>query len=286
MKRDAAAYRGLVTRESALARYLQGAQLCGAYRIERTYLGGAVFIRTEKDGDRICETAPVCAPAETRTIDGSAFFEAKRAANGRSVLIERSVYRLGEETLFWDRYQTPAAFSLILRDPAAGETPGCVDVTQTALYSDEAIFGGSIRCAQAIIEGSDGVGKSSTIAALAADGIVCADRNVDVISANMLFEVPMETRAAAYRAFLRGYGGRVVFMVNHDEAELMRRIGQRETLSAFDRQAAAYDRLYTETYRYMAEREMTENKLFLADCTGLSFAEQTETVRRLIVPEP
>ena len=137
-----------------------------------------------------------------------------------------------------------------------------------------------------ILEGTDGVGKTSTAAALSREGITVSDRSRDVISRYMLFHIDMETRAAIYEKFLRENNVLVIFMVNRNEQEITRRIYSRERISEFDRQANEYNRLYLQTYLYMEERAMTHGRLLLADCTDLSFDAQLELIRKLISDHP
>ena len=133
-----------------------------------------------------------------------------------------------------------------------------------------------------ILEGTDGVGKTTTAERLRSEGIYVSDRSRDVISKYMLFHVDMETRAEVYEKFLRENDVLVIFMVNHNKEEITRRIYSRERISEFDKQANEYNQLYTETYKYMDERGMTHGKLLLADCTDLTEEEQLNIVRTLI----
>ena len=133
-----------------------------------------------------------------------------------------------------------------------------------------------------ILEGTDAVGKSSTAAALAKRGIMCEDRSKDIISRYMLFDVDMSVRAAHYDAFLRNADVLVVFLVNHDEQELMRRIYSRPTVSEFDKRANEYNRLYQDTFEYMVAHKLTHGKLVLLDCTGLSLDEQIDAVEHTV----
>ena len=133
-----------------------------------------------------------------------------------------------------------------------------------------------------ILEGTDGVGKTTTAELLRNEGIPVSDRNRDVICKYMLFHIDMETRVAVYEKFLRENDVLVIFMVNHNEDEITRRIYSRERISEFDKQANEYNRLYTETYRYMEERKLTHGKLLLADCTDLTLSAQAEMIKDMI----
>lgn len=133
-----------------------------------------------------------------------------------------------------------------------------------------------------ILEGTDGVGKTSTIKELLKEGIICDDRSRDIISKYMLFDVDMETRAKKYENFLKNSNVKVIFMVNNDENEIMKRIYSREKLSEYDKKANEYNKLYLDTYNYMVKHNMTYGKLMLVDCTGLAFDEQVNRVKEMI----
>mgnify|MGYP004546715987 FL=1 len=134
-----------------------------------------------------------------------------------------------------------------------------------------------------IIEGSDGVGKTSTINELKKEHIICQDRSKDIISKYMMFDVDMEYRTKKYYEFLKNNDCIVIFLINNDKKELMRRIYSRKKISDFDLQAYEYNILYKDTYLYMKENNMLNNKLFMIDCTGLSLNEQINKVKKIII---
>ena len=133
-----------------------------------------------------------------------------------------------------------------------------------------------------ILEGTDGVGKSSTIKELEKEGIICSDRSTDVISKYMLFNVDMETRANKYQEYLKDSNIKVIFMINNNKTEINRRIYSREKISEFDKKANEYNKLYLDTYNYMIKHNMTHNNLFLVDCTNLTFINQVNQIKKII----
>lgn len=133
-----------------------------------------------------------------------------------------------------------------------------------------------------ILEGTDGVGKTSTIKELLKEGIACDDRSRDIISKYMLFDVDMEVRAKKYEEFFKTSNVKVIFMVNNNEKEIMRRIYSREKISEYDKKANEYNKLYLDTYNYMKKHNKLYGKLFLIDCTNLSLGEQVEKVKEVI----
>ncbi len=133
-----------------------------------------------------------------------------------------------------------------------------------------------------ILEGTDAVGKSSVAAALLEEGIAVRDRSRDVISKYMLFDVDMRTRVSVYSEFLKKNDVLVIFLVNNDGNEIMRRVYSRERISEFDKHADEYNRLYLDTYRVMEAQGLTQGRLLLADCTGLTLREEIDMIRRII----
>lgn len=133
-----------------------------------------------------------------------------------------------------------------------------------------------------ILEGTDAVGKSTIAGLLLVDGVEVMDRSRDVISKYMLFDIPMEERIKRYTEFLSENDVLVIFMVNNDSRELMRRVYSRERVSEYDKMAAEYNSLYLETYRAMEEKGLLFNKLFLADCTGLDVKDTLSLIKKII----
>ena len=133
-----------------------------------------------------------------------------------------------------------------------------------------------------ILEGTDAVGKTSTINELKKDNIICLDRSKDIFSKYMLFDYSVEYRASKYYDFLKVNDCMVIFLVNNDKEELMRRVLSRDVIGEYDLQAYEFNQLYQETYNYMKENNMLENKLFLVDVTNLTLDKQVEKVKKLI----
>lgn len=134
-----------------------------------------------------------------------------------------------------------------------------------------------------ILEGTDAVGKTSTINELKKENIICVDRSKDVISKYMLFDYSLEYRANKYYQYLKENDCKVIFLVNNDKDELERRVKMRDQIGKYDLEAYQYNQLYLETYKYMKEHNMLENKLFLIDVTHLTLEKQVEKVKEFIL---
>lgn len=157
---------------------------------------------------------------------------------------------------------------------------GLVDVTTNPRYWDSNIS--KVMISRAIIEGTDGVGKTTTITRLIEEGIVCLDRS-EFICQYMLLDVPMKVRILAYKEYLKKIAPYfIVFLTNDSRDELERRINRRSVISEFDKIAYEYNLLYQKTYKAMANMKI-ENPIELVNCTGLSIAEQVEQVKICIL---
>lgn len=136
-----------------------------------------------------------------------------------------------------------------------------------------------------IIEGTDGCGKTTTIEALKKifPKATFSDRDHDTICKYMLKDVPMETRIDAYHTFLQNNDVKVIFLINNDAKELIRRVKTRDKpISDFDLDAPLYNEMYRETFKVMEQNNMTEGKMFMVDVTGLSLADQINKVKETI----
>ena len=163
----------------------------------------------------------------------------------------------------------------LVKSPTPLKRKGLICVT------DNPFFNGETPTAQvkhAVLEGTDGVGKTSTIEGLIAQGILCFDRD-PIICQYMLFDVDMKIRCEAYEKYLRTCGHTVVFLVNNSKEELERRVYSRGNVSQFDKDTYAYNELYRRTFEEMGNYQ-TFGKLKLVDCTGLSFVDQIEKVKQ------
>lgn len=132
------------------------------------------------------------------------------------------------------------------------------------------------------LEGTDAVGKTTTIENLKKDNLICFDRNKEMISKYMLDKYSTKTRSLKYQKYLKENECIIIFLINNNYDELQKRIMARKEINSFDLEFKKYNEMYKETYAYMRKNKMLENKLFLIDVTNLSIAEQTKKVHDLI----
>ena len=147
-----------------------------------------------------------------------------------------------------------------------------------------------------ILEGTDGVGKSSVCQSLAEyfqekqmftvfnNKVVpfpmeFLDREKTVVSANMLFDIPDKVRVENITKYLADNDAVILFMVNNDGEELLRRIRERGNVDKdFDLDAPKYNELYLKTFRQLAENKDLDGRIALCDVTGLDKEESFHLV--------
>ncbi len=214
---------------------------------------------------------------------------------GKQIIIKnRTKYRLGDYTVEIDEFLKPSKFTMIevsaendeILDSFESEKT-FVEVTDNPIYANKNIANGSIRKSEVIVEGTDAVGKTTTISKLLADGIICQDRCENVISKNMMFDISNEKRGEEIynEYFSKPNNTTIIFLVNFDEKELMRRVKARGKISEFDLEAYRYGLLYKETYDYMCSHYRLAGRLRLVDCTGLGIEEQYQKVKNSVLKE-
>ena len=154
-----------------------------------------------------------------------------------------------------------------------------------------------------VIEGTDGVGKSTVIKSLEQYfgnhaitehkqtdenpvklEFEFLDRETTTISASMLFTVRMKDRVERIKQYLDNNRDTfVLFLVNEDAKELLRRIETRDKpVSDFDRDAPAYNLMYTATYREMERQKYVNHQIGLLDVTGDGIEEETNSAIRAV----
>ena len=130
-----------------------------------------------------------------------------------------------------------------------------------------------------ILEGTDAVGKTSVINNLRSYDLVDRDKKICSL---FDFNVSLVDRANKFKKYLDSNKNYVIFLINNDKDELERRIQLRETVDEYDKYAYLYNLLYLETYLYMKQNNLLDDKLFMVDCTGLSLEEETKKVKEIV----
>ena len=130
-----------------------------------------------------------------------------------------------------------------------------------------------------VVEGTDGVGKTSTINALRQYKLLDRDKN---ISRLISVDIALSSRAQEIYDYLKNKDEVVIFMVNNNKKELEKRIYSRDRIDKYDELTYLYNLLYLETYEYMEKNKMSNDKLLLADVTNLNFEEQVALLNDII----
>lgn len=276
------------TKKEYLERYLASMEEIEEYELTQTYKNGYKYRRYNDDGDcKYTVNNKMSKITDVRESNEEEFLKILKE-NGKAIRKIRKYYNDGPYEIDVDYFIEP--IQMIMVEVSTDKAPlneyvppkGFVEVSNTKVYENYGIYNNSIRSVGTIIEGTDGVGKSVTIEELIKKGIICQDRCMDVISRNMLFDIDMDKRANIYQKYLKNIHKKIIFLVNNSKEELESRINKREVLSQYDEEAYRYNQLYLDTYNYMRDRKMTENKLYLVDCTGLTLEEQVSKVEEII----
>ncbi len=275
------------SKKEYLERYLSSLKKIEEYELTQTYKDGYKYRRYNDNGSfKYTCNNKMSKISEVKEIDEHLFNNILKE-NNKCVRKIRKYYIDGDYEIDADYFKEPIEMIMIEvstnKDLSKYIPPkGFIEVSNNKVFENYGIYNGSIKSNNTILEGTDGVGKTVTIEKLLNDGIIVQDRCMDVISKNMLFNVSMERRANLYRDYLKKINKKVIFLINNDKQELESRIKKRKVLSEFDTEAYKYNQLYKDTYNYMKEKNMLENKLFIIDCTGLSIEEQVKKVRDVI----
>lgn len=278
------------TKKVNFVKYIEGLEKVEEYKITQTFEDGYKF-RCYDDGKGLSFTKSkkIDKISDIVEIDEATFNNVLNRT-GKCIKKTRRTFKDGSFKIDVDYFSKPVVMILVEVSTSGDEKlgdykvpSGFVDVTGNSIYDNSNIYNGSIISNGTILEGTDGVGKTTAIEALLKRGIICQDRCNDVISANMLFEIPMEQRTERYHEYLKKNDKKVIILVNNDKAELERRIYSRAEVSEFDKLAYEYNVLYLDTFNYMNERNMLEGKMFLLDCTGLSVEDVTERLKNIIL---
>lgn len=276
------------TKKEYLEKYLAGMEEIEEYELTQTYKNGYKYRRYNDDGNyKYTVNNKMSKITDVRESNEEEFLKVLKE-NGKAIRKIRKYYNDGPYEIDVDYFIEP--IQMIMVEVSTDKAPlndyvppkGFVEVSNTKVYENYGIYNNSIKSVGTIIEGTDGVGKSATIEKLIEKGIICQDRCMDVISRNMLFDTDMDKRANIYQEYLKNIHKKIIFLVNNSKEELESRINKREVLSQYDEEAYKYNQLYLDTYNYMKDRKMTENQLYLVDCTGLTLEEQVSKVEEII----
>lgn len=155
-----------------------------------------------------------------------------------------------------------------------------IEVTSNKIFDISNILAGSIFKANTVIEGGDGVGKSTLVSNLAQLGIICQDRAVKEITKKMKPEVVEDERLYSLQHYLNADRNRkVIFIYISDERELEKRIYSREIITEYDKKSVIFQRLYVDSYKKLKGQN---SNLFLIDALNKSREDIVKEVMNII----
>lgn len=276
-------------KKSKFEKYINNLVFVEEYKITQYYFEDYKYRKFEADEIKYTKSKKVGDYTNIEEITENEFLENR---NNSSIIVKhRKKYKDNYYTVEIDYFEKPNKMIMIevssdladLENYSLDES--FIEVTNNPIFNNNNIIKGSIKKSDVIIEGTDGVGKSTTIKKLLKDGIICQDRCEDVISKNMMFDISMDKRASEIykNYFERNKDTIIVFLINSDKSEINRRINQREKISKFDIDAFEYGVLYKETYEYIMKKYDTKNRFIMIDCTGLSIDEQYEKIKKRLI---
>ena len=276
-------------RKTKFKEYVEKLTFIEEFKITQYYDGDYKYRKFESDNNKFTRSKKEKNFTIVEEIDEKEFL--KHFSQKYIIKKERRKYKDDIYTIEIDQFDEPVHMTMIevsidngnLQDYKPEES--FIEVTDNPIYQNENIQNGSVKKSNIIIEGTDGVGKTTTITKLLEDGIICQDRCEDVISKNMMFDIDKYERAKKiYEEYLvKREETIVIFLINLDKKELERRIRKREKISEFDLRAYEYGLLYKETYEYISQNFGTKGRLIMIDCGGLNIEEQYRKVRDLIL---
>lgn len=154
-----------------------------------------------------------------------------------------------------------------------------IDVTSNEKYQLKNILSGSLKKMNLVIEGADGVGKSTLIRNLANKGYLAQDRAVKEVTQKMREEISSEERIRGIKEYLLSdLNRKLVFLYLSDEAVLKERINSRPLITEFDKKALIFQRLYVDTYNQLSNYK----NLYILDCLNKTPDELTKMIEKLI----
>lgn len=137
------------------------------------------------------------------------------------------------------------------------------DISNNDLYSEMSIKSGKIKKSGLILEGPDGVGKTTLARSFADEGFLVQDREINSITKMMHKEISERERINTIELFLKTHSERKVIFLFLNESELLERINLRENINEYDMEAIQYLKIYREVFNFLGSKH---NNLFRIDC--------------------
>lgn len=153
--------------------------------------------------------------------------------------------------------------------------PDTIRVDNNVRYTIPNILDGYVINGNILLEGADGVGKTTISKGLAYKGIITEDRNVPNISWVMEPQYERNERIETIQKYIEcSQNKTIVFFYNSNEKELLDRIETRGTRSDYDKFALYKQEKYLDTYEVLHNFR----NLILYNVSGKSIYEITTDI--------
>jgi len=278
----------VVVRHDGLDSFLSNLELCDEYLITQFYYDGYKYREIKYSDSDIKYTKSIKNGEITHVtqIDSKTYNDVKKLIS-RLIIKHRKTYEYNGFNIDVDEFILPCKFIMVevsskMVDLNSFEAiKGTIEVTDNIKFKNANIINGSVTDSNTYLEGTDGVGKTTIIKKLLNEGIICYDRDFG-ISNYMLKGISLSERIARYSIYLKNVDHNIVFLVNNDKNEIMRRVYSRSNISEFDRDANIYNDMYNETFYKLEESGLLNGKLFRVDCTHKSVDSEVDMVKEII----
>lgn len=278
----------VVVRHDGLDNFLSALTLCDEYWITQFYYDGFKYREIKYSDDDIKYTRSVKDDNITHVtqIDSKTYDDGKKLV-AKWIVKHRRTFEYNGFNVDVDEFVLPCRFIMVEVSSKTvdlnsfDEVKGTIEVTDNVRFKNANIINGSITDSNTYLEGTDGVGKTTIIRKLLDEGIICYDRDLE-ISNYMLKNISLSERIARYSAYLKAVDHNIVFIVNNDKDEIMRRVYSRPNISEFDQDANIYNDMYNETFDKLEELGLLNGRLFRVDCTFKSVDSEIDMVKEII----
>lgn len=169
---------------------------------------------------------------------------------------------------------------------------GLINITNNPLFEDISINNKSVCNNKFIIEGVKGVGKTSLIIYAINHGIICLDRDMQIISNNNNDISKTEKTALDFYNYIHKENNLYcIFLINHNYDELIRRINYRNMIKEKDiisEKYQDYSRIieYMNKYdlleKYMRNHGLIDSRIDFVNCTYDNLDNQNNKILKIM----
>ena len=169
---------------------------------------------------------------------------------------------------------------------------GLINITNNPLFEDININNKSVCSNKFIIEGVKGVGKTSLIIYAINQGIICIDRDMQIISNNNNDISKTEKMALDFYNYIHKENNLYcIFLINHNYDELIRRINYRNMIKEKDiisekyqdyARIIEYMNKYDLLEKYMRNHGLIDSRIDFVNCTYDNLDNQNNKILKIM----